>query len=159
MNHLCQEQTLAIRPATAADARAIAGISDELRAHVGDPTGHFTAEVIVRDGFGAKPEFELLVAERDGRVVGYALFQEAYEPTYAAKGLYLADLAVTATARRTGVGRALVEHVSEITLARGRRYVWWHANPKNESALVFYRRIGVDLTAFAVSHVKLVAAP
>lgn len=146
-----------IRSARIEDAPAVAGIADELRAHVGDPTGHFTAEIIERDGFGTKPEFELIVAERDRRVVGYALFQEAYEPAFAAKGIYLTDLSVTASARGSGVGRALVDRLGVIALERGRRYVWWLASPKNPTALAFYQHIGVDMTVPSVSHVRILA--
>jgi len=91
-------------------------------------------------------------------VLGYALFQQAYEPAYAAKGLYLTDLSVTASARGSGIGRALVDELGRIALQRGRRYVWWLANPKNDSALAFYRHIGVDLTAQSVSHVRILAS-
>jgi ribosomal protein S18 acetylase RimI-like enzyme len=149
---------LVLRLARADDAPAIASICDELRGHIGDPIGNFTADAILRDGFGAKPEFEVLVAERDGAVLGYALFQQAYEPAYAAKGLYLTDLSVTASARGSGIGRALVDELGRIALQRGRRYVWWLANPKNDSALAFYRHIGVDLTAQSVSHVRILAS-
>ena len=37
---------------------------------------------------------------------GYALYFDSYEPTYAARGLYLADLYVDQAFRRQGIGRA-----------------------------------------------------
>src|SRR5882724_9254554 len=84
------------------DALPIAAMADELRTVLGDPRGYLTAEVILRDGFGVEPEFELLVAEWNCRLVGYALYLDVYEPAYGARGIYLADLFVSDEARGRG---------------------------------------------------------
>ena len=124
-SHIC------IRPANQADALDIASMADELRRTLGDEPGHLTRERILADGFGSKPEFEILIADLSQApdrppttaVAGYALFTLAYEPTYAAKGLYLADLFVRPTHRRLGIATALIESVSKRALEQGRRYV------------------------------------
>lgn len=148
-----------VRRAAPADVAAVASISDELRTHVGDPTGHLSPEALVRDGFGDRPEFDLLVAERDGVVIGYALFHDSYEPGFAARGVYLADLAVTASARGAGAGRALVDAVCDDACRRGRVFVSWLCNPANASALAFYRHIGVDVVVPTVAHVRVFSPP
>ena len=147
-----------VRPARPTDAPAIAAIADELRARVGDPLGHLTVDAILRDGFGDRPEFEILVAEREATVIGHALFMQGYEPAYAAKGLYLADLSVTAAARGSGAGRALVDALCDLAKARDRVFVWWLTSPNNEQALAFYRHIGVDRTVASISHVRIFGA-
>jgi diamine N-acetyltransferase len=114
----------------------------ELREHLGDPLHHLTPERIAADGFGANPEFTVLLAVLDGSVVGYALFHDAYEPAFAAKGAYLCDLYVRQAARRNGIGRALVEAVAAEMVERGRRYVWWVSQRRNAEAQAFYDRLG-----------------
>lgn len=148
-----------VRRGTPRDAAAVSKICDELRAHVGDPTGNLSVEAILRDGFGDRPEFELMVAERDGQVIGYALFHESYEPAFAARGLYMADLAVTAAARGSGAGRALVDGVSAEARQRDRAFVSWLSNPANATALAFYRHIGVDAVVPCVAHVRVFSPP
>lgn len=149
---------VAIRRALAGDAEAIAGLADELRRHLGDPVGNLTAARIVEDGFGDEPEFEILVAARDERVVGYALYFDAYEPAYAARGFYLADLCVAAHERGQGIGRAMVETVGEVAQERGRTFVWWLCNPNNASALAFYRRLEPDIVMPSMVHVRVLGS-
>lgn len=146
---------VSIRRALAGDADAIAALADELRRHLGDPLGNLTAERIVEDGFGDEPEFEILVAVRDGTVIGYALFFPAYEPAFSARGFYLADLCVTAAERTRGVGRALVEGVAAQARERGRTFVWWLCNPNNSSALAFYRKLEPDIVMPTLVHVSV----
>lgn len=142
--------TAAIRLAAAADAVALAALAAEFHAAHGDPTGHLTPEAIRRDGFGDEPEFRVLVAEDADGLVGYALFYDAYEPAYAACGVYLADLYVRPSARRCGLGRRLIAAVADHGRARGRRYVWWVAQAGNTEARAFYKTLAsVELSTMA----------
>ena len=75
---------------------------------------------VLRDGFGDNPEFEVILAEGGNGAVGYALYFDSYEPTYAARGLYLADLYVDQAFRRQGIGRALLAAVA----AESRQPAW-----------------------------------
>jgi len=139
-----------IRIAAVADAEALAALAEEFHAAHGDPTGHLTPEAIRRDGFGADPEFQVLVAEARVGLVGYALFYDAYEPSYAARGVYMADLYVRPSARRRGVGRRLIAAVAGHARAHGRRYVWWVAQAANTRAQAFYRTlVSVELATMA----------
>lgn len=144
-----------IRAAREADAGAISALSVELRTHLGDPTHYLTADAIRRDGFSAKPEFECLVAEAGGACAGYAMFYEVYEPSYAARGFYLADLCVTAGMRRRGIGRQLIDAVAARCRERGRTFVWWHTLPKNAEALHFYKGLGLEIIEPFIVHVRV----
>lgn len=133
---------LHVRPAVIGDAAALAGLIRELNAFHGDPVEYCTAETIVRDGFGDRPAFGVFVAERDGAPVGYALYHDAYEPVYAARGVYMSDLYVTEAARRSGAGRALVAAVAAEARRRGAVFVGWVSRRWNTAAQDFYRRLG-----------------
>lgn len=134
--------SLTVRSAVAGDAPAIAAFGLELNAHQGDPTEHFTVDAILRDGFGADPQFTVLLAELDGTPVGYALLSGAYETSYAARGLYLSDILVTQTARKHGVGRALLAAAAAEAKRRGTTFVWWVSKAWNTEAQAFYRELG-----------------
>lgn len=144
-----------IRPARVEDAEAIAALAAELRSHLGDPTHYLTAAAIRRDSFSERREFECLVAEAGGVVVGYAMFFEVYEPSYAARGFYLADLCVTARMRRRGIGRQLIDAVAATCRERGRTFVWWHTSPQNTEALQFYQGLGLEIIEPFIVHVRV----
>ena len=133
-----------IRPATPADAEAIARLADELNADQGEPTGLFTPDLIRREAFRDHPEFRLLVAERAGEVVGYALFHPTFATELGQRGFYLYDLAVTASARGQGIGRALVAGVARVAKEEGRGFLWWSTKAGNEAARAFYARLGAE---------------
>ena len=134
--------TTHVRKATRRDAAAIARLGRALNALHRDPTHFFTPAAIGRDGFGHRREFEVLVAERGRAVVGYTLFVDAYEPVYAARGLYVCDVYVVPRARRHGVGRALLAAVAARAARRRRTFVWWVSRAWNKPAQRFYRSIG-----------------
>ena len=90
------------------------------------------------EGFGPGARFRTLIAEQDGRPVGYALFYPAYDTDHAARGLYLQDLYVVAEARRQGAGRALMAAVARACQDDGGCYVFWNALPNNRAGLAFY---------------------
>lgn len=135
---------LRIRWASRGDAQALARLGRELNLHVGDPVQHFTLAAMLRDGFGADPAFAVLLAELDGAAVGYALFHDAYDTGRAAKGVFMCDLHVTESARRNGVGRALVAAVAREAERRGRTFLWWTSNTWNREAHAFYRALGAS---------------
>jgi ribosomal protein S18 acetylase RimI-like enzyme len=131
-----------VREATRSDVASIRRLAKALNVFHKDPTHLFTAAVVRRDGFGPSRAFAVLVAEQRGAVVGYALFLDAYEPVYAARGLYLCDVYVVPRARRSGVGRALIAAVAAHARRRRRTFVWWVARAWNKPAQRFYRTLG-----------------
>ena len=131
-----------VREALPADAETIASLSHALGLEEGYPAPALQARHLRAEGFGARPRFRVLVAERDGEPVGYALFFPAYDTDHAARGLYLQDLYVAPEARRRGAGRALMAAVAQACAAEGGCYVFWNARPENRAGLAFYRAIG-----------------
>ncbi|MEM7499384.1 MAG: GNAT family N-acetyltransferase, partial [Pseudomonadota bacterium] len=137
-------ETITIRPAEPRDAAAIADLANMLAVTVGDRApgdGAMTAEIVARDLVDA-PGLTLLVAERQGRTVGYALLTAAYETAHAVRGVYLTDLAVAEEARRSGVARALLRAAARHAIETGGRYVWWVVAHDNAGAKAFYDRFG-----------------
>lgn len=146
--------TVTVRGATAEDSDTIAELARGLREALGDPLDFMTADRVRRDGFGDRPEFSVLLAEESGRGVGYSLFFDCYEPAYAARGLYIADLYVRPESRRRGIARQLIAATAGVARDRGRGFVWWVTQAANEPAQAMYRSVAtveVMLHGFAVT--------
>tara|TARA_Y100000588_G_scaffold371250_1_gene442335 strand:+ start:2366 stop:2863 length:498 start_codon:yes stop_codon:yes gene_type:complete len=77
-----------------------------------------TEDDIIRDGFGATPSFEALIAERDMKPVGFALFFMNYSTWEGTAGIYIEDLFVIEDARDCGVGHALMAAAANIAAER-----------------------------------------
>ena len=131
-----------IRRAGPDDVEILATLIEELNANQGEPTGKVTPEAVRRDGFGAVPEFQVLLAEVGGAVAGYALFHPSWSTEVGERGLYLYDLYVRDAARGHGVGRALMAAVAATAKAEGRTFLWWCSKEWNRDAQAFYARLG-----------------
>lgn len=134
--------TLIVREATAADADTIVALACALSREEGNSAPALSAADVRAEGFGERPRFRALIAESDGAALGYALFFPSYDTDHAARGVYMQDLYVVPSARRRGVGRALVAAVARACRDDGGCYVFWNARPENRAARAFYRAIG-----------------
>ena len=88
----------------------------------------------------------LLVAERDGRLVGLATAVPWFPaPIYrASEEVFLTDLFVDPEARRQGVGRALVEAVRGWAGDRGAKRVRLRVVSGNAAAEAFWAALGAE---------------
>lgn len=88
---------------------------------------------------GNKPQdFKCLVAEGDQGLLGlthYAFYPHAH---YVEQVCYLQDLYVDKTIRGRGIGRALIEAVSDRAQAHGCPYVYWLTAEDNTAARHLY---------------------
>lgn len=133
----------ALRPATAADAATlltlVRGLADYERA---------PGEVVATEGdfvralSSSPPEMEALIAEQDGRALGFALFFPTWSTWRGCPGIHLEDLFVLPEARGRGIGRALLARVAAVAIARGCARLEWQVLDWNEPALGFYRALG-----------------
>lgn len=144
------ETMISVRPAQAEDAEAVVRLAQSLSLSDGGRPSRFTAEVYVRDGFGARPAFRALIAEIDGGAVGYALYYPGYDTDRATRGVYLADLYVIERHRRRGVGRALMRAVAGACRSDGGRWMFWSVLKRNRAGRRFYRSIAPELKDIVV---------
>lgn len=116
---------LRIRPAKPSDAVTIIEFVRGLARFEHEPVEHvrLTALDIWRDGFGPRPVFEVLIAERlldaGPLPVGFALFFPNYSTWEGRAGIYIEDLFVIEEERTSGVGRALMAAVARLAHQRG----------------------------------------
>jgi GNAT superfamily N-acetyltransferase len=132
---------ISIRKATSSDVRYILRLIKELAIYEKEPDAVvITEEVLLRDGFGENPLFYCYVAETaDGRIPGMALYYIKYS-TWKGPCVFLEDIIVSQSERRTGIGKMLFEKVIEETKSRGALRMEWQVLDWNTPAIKFYER-------------------
>ena len=131
---------LVIRPATAQDVSLIYSLIHEFAEFEHDQT-IATNESLLRDGFGTKPMFRVLLAEWDGEPIGYSLFFDCYA-SFQGPGIYLEDIFVRPQFRGTGIGKALCAQVASIVQKENRFGVMFTVMDWNRQAIDFYKKLG-----------------
>jgi GNAT superfamily N-acetyltransferase len=133
---------IVISPAIREDAPTVHLMLQRLAtAHHHPDTIKSSADDILRHGFGASPDFEALIARRDGSAVGFAAFFYEFSTWRGCRGVYLQDLYVDEGLRGTGIGRRLLEAVIAKALTRDARYMRLAVHAANDDAMRFYRRL------------------
>ena len=129
---------LALRPVTAADAAALAGI-------LADPTvspwwGTFDAEKLRNDVLEPPPGVASFVIEVEGSVAGFIQYSEENDPDYHHAGI---DIAVGPSWQGRGIGpeaiRTLARHLFE---ERGHHRLTIDPAVANDRAIRAYERVG-----------------
>ncbi len=90
-----------------------------------------------------------LVAERAGALVGLAHFLLHRSTTAIAPTCYLQDLFTDPAARGAGVGRVLIEAVTDWARAAGSPRLYWHTQEGNRTARRLYDAVA-DPPSFVV---------
>jgi GNAT superfamily N-acetyltransferase len=135
-----------LRSAEARDVPAIVDLIAELAAF--EQLSHLvqtTPQALHEHLFGERPVVEAVVGEVDGEVVAFALFFTNYSTFLSRPGLYLEDLYVRPAHRGRGLGRALLEHLAALALARDYGRFEWSVLDWNAHAIGFYQSMGATL--------------
>lgn len=133
---------VSIRPAEPADVPLIFSLIVELAEYERAPEQVTGDPELLGDAlFGPRPSAEALIAELQGRPVGFALFHGTFSTWECRPGLWLEDLYVPVEHRRSGVGGALLAAVAEIAVQRGCTRLEWAALDWNAPALDFYAKL------------------
>ncbi|MDT7534056.1 GNAT family N-acetyltransferase [Sphingobium sp. SA2] len=99
-------------------------------------------DTLARYLFGPRPMAEVLIAERQGDAIGFALFFHNFSTFEGRPGLYLEDLFVRPEARGSGAGKALLVRLAQLAVERDCARLEWSVLDWNEPAIAVYRAIG-----------------
>ena len=135
--------TLQIRQAVTSDAELLFAMICELADY--EQLRHevvATAESIRESVFDPGSCTESLIAELDGKPVGFALFFATYSTFLGRQGIYLEDIFVRPSHRGRGVGKRLLAEVARIAVDRGCGRLEWSVLDWNKPAIDFYERLG-----------------
>ncbi len=132
-----------IRPAVAADVPLIRELIEGLATYEKlRHECHATDALLHEALFGARAYAEVVIAERDGSVAGFALFFHNFSTFLARPGIYLEDLFVQPAQRGHGVGKALLRHLASLAVTRGCGRLEWSVLDWNVDAIGFYETLG-----------------
>lgn len=134
---------ITVRFATAEDVGLLLRLIRELAEFERAPDAVVATEAdLLHHGFGPDPQFEAIIAFRDGEPAGAALFHSRFSTWLGRPGLYLEDLFVVEKARGHGVGRRLLARLAAIALERGWGRIDFQVLEWNP-ARQFYERLGL----------------
>lgn len=101
-----------------------------------------TADALRDTLFGAEPRAFCHVVEREGVIVGIAIWFLTYSTWTGRHGIWLEDLYVDEAQRGTGYGKALISSLAEVCVERGYSRLEWTVLDWNAPSIAFYRSIG-----------------
>jgi GNAT superfamily N-acetyltransferase len=120
-------------------AKANADVHHYLHRFTGEP------EQLANALFGEHPCAEAIIAEDDGAITGCAVLFHNYSTFLTKPGLYIEDLYVVPSYRRSGIGKALLTYAAQLAVERDCGRLEWLLMLGNESAIAFYERLGADI--------------
>jgi len=158
-----RRRRLTIRPIAPGDAADVVAMSQEfatyLRALGDSAPFNFDARAFREAGFGPNRAFDGVIAFLDRKPVGYLLFHFGYDVDRSMRLVHIIDLWVRESARRAGIGRALLADAARIGREFGAGELVWNVYDPNRLAFNFYESIGAerirDLTWMSVPIGKL----
>jgi GNAT superfamily N-acetyltransferase len=137
------DKSLRLRPATRDDVADIRRLIRALADYEREPDAAVVTEAdLLRDGFGEKPLFKVVMAEWEREVVGFAFYFYNYSTWQGRPGLYLEDLFVMPSHRGKGIGKALLVHLAQIALRENCGRFVWQVLDWNTPSIQFYESLG-----------------
>jgi len=133
-----------IRPATSDDIATLAPLFEAYRAFYEREPDADRARAYLQDRIAAA-DASALLAEVDGRVVGFALMYPGWSSLAMAPVLQLSDLYVEPGARARGAGRALLQACEAFGIARGAIRLQLETQRTNTVAQALYTELGWEL--------------
>ncbi len=101
-----------------------------------------TVEALAENLFGDDPRVFTHVVEREGGIVGIAMWFLTYSTWTGRHGIWLEDLFVDDAQRGRGYGKALIASLAEVCVHRGYSRLEWTVLDWNAPSIAFYRAIG-----------------
>ncbi len=137
---------LTIRASTPADVPTIFSLIQALADY--EKLSHTVTgsmEALTEHLFGDRVYAETILAEWEGKSVGFALFFPNYSTFFTKPGIYLEDLFVLPDYRRRGIGKALLTYLAQLAIERKVGRLEWNVLDWNEPAIAFYQSMGANI--------------
>jgi len=131
-----------IRPARPDEAGVVLDLIKQLAVYERCENDVVADEATIRQSLFVERSAEVVLAEEEGMVVGFALFFHNFSTFVGRKGMYLEDLFVIPEKRGLGYGKALLKYVAKLAVQRNCGRMEWICLDWNEPSLRIYRSIG-----------------
>ena len=132
----------AIRPAQPEETGLVLEFIKKLAAYEKCSDEVVADEATLYQSLFVEKSAEVVFAEEDGVVIGFALFFHNFSTFVGRKGLYLEDLFIIPEKRGLGYGKAILKYLADIAVKRNCGRVEWICLDWNTPSLAFYRSIG-----------------
>ena len=137
-----QNEKLIIRPAKPEEAGRVLELINRLAVYEKCANEVVADEATLYHSLFVEKSAEVVFAEEDGAIVGFALFFHNFSTFVGRKGLYLEDLFIIPEKRGLGYGKALLKYLARIAVERNCGRMEWICLDWNKPALSVYRSIG-----------------
>ena len=137
-----QYEKLIIRPAKPEEAGRVLELINRLAVYEKCANEVVADEATLYHSLFVEKSAEVVFAEEDGAIVGFALFFHNFSTFVGRKGLYLEDLFIIPEKRGLGYGKALLKYLARIAVERNCGRMEWICLDWNKPALSVYRSIG-----------------
>jgi GNAT superfamily N-acetyltransferase len=137
-----QNEKLIIRPAKPEEAGRVLELINRLAVYEKCANEVVADEATLYHSLFVEKSAEVVFAEEDGVIVGFALFFHNFSTFVGRKGLYLEDLFIVPEKRGLGYGKALLKYLARIAVERTCGRMEWICLDWNKPALSVYRSIG-----------------
>ena len=134
--------TFNIRPAKPEEAGLVLDFIKKIAAYEKCSDEVVADEATIYHSLFVEHSAEVVFAEEDDAVVGFALFFHNFSTFVGRKGLYLEDLFILPEKRGRGYGKALLKYLANLAVERHCGRMEWICLDWNEPALAVYRSIG-----------------
>jgi GNAT superfamily N-acetyltransferase len=131
---------LSIRPAQRGDVPVLNTMIHEFAEFERLPAAVSEAGLL-RDGFGPRPKFRVLIAKWGDHPAGYAFFFDYYSSFEGRPAIFLEDIYVRDQFRGKGIGKALLARVAARARQENCFGVRWQVLDWNTPAIDFYRKL------------------
>lgn len=134
---------LTIRTATPDDVKQILGFITELAIYEKAEHEVVATEADIHERlFGANANVYALMAEVEGKTVGFVVYFLNFSTWLGTNGIFLEDLYITPDARGNGYATRLLQHLSKIAVSNGYGRFEWNVLDWNTPAIAFYESLG-----------------
>ncbi|HYF98411.1 MAG TPA: GNAT family N-acetyltransferase [Coxiellaceae bacterium] len=116
-----------------------------------------TADSLAEALFSDHPLAEVLLAELDGKLVGFCLFSLTNRnfDLFNAPGIYIHEIYTVPAYRHQGVARDLIKRMKAIAKERGCGRIDWVVLKDNQPAMEFYKKVSGAVPVDYIDYMRI----
>ncbi len=151
-----QITALTIRQAVKEDTKLILDFIKELAVYENLLDKVTATEETLMESLFIKEKAKTVIAEADGKPVGYALYFYNFSTFLGKHGVYLEDIYIRPEYRGRGYGKELLSYIARAAKEEGCERLEWACLDWNEPSIKFYKQMGAhpmdEWTVYRVDH-------